>query len=184
MNDSPLEINVAQLLKEPQGATRTYRIEDEIEDENGVYPVSGEVKLTNENHVILVQGRLTTGINLHCSRCAKPYTCPICVDIVEEFYPTIDVQTGVKLPAPDEPGAFTIDEHHMLDLAEALRQYRVIATPMKPLCSLDCAGMCPMCGKDLSTGPCECPSEHIDPRWSELLKLKNKDSRTRAKRKK
>jgi uncharacterized protein len=181
MDTVSLDINVAQLLKEPQGSSRNYKVEDEIEDEYGVYSVSGEVKLTNENHVILVQANLSTGINLQCSRCAKSYTCPIRLEIVEEYHPTIDIQTGEKLLPPDESGAFTIDEHHVLDLAEALRQYRVIATPMKPLCSLDCAGMCPVCGKDLSSGPCECPNEHIDPRWTELLKLKNKASQTRAK---
>jgi len=184
MDVSTLDINVAQLLKEPQGSTRSYSIEDEIEDDSGIFPVSGQVKLTNESHVILVQGRLTTGINLQCSRCAKSYTCPICVDIVEEYYPTIDIQTGVKLEPPEEPGSFTINEHHVLDLAEALRQYRVIATPMKPLCSLDCAGICPTCGKELIAGPCGCPNDHIDPRWAKLVKLKNKVSQSRSKGKK
>jgi uncharacterized protein len=122
-----LDINVAQLLKEPQGSVRHYKVEDEVEDDNGVYPVRGEVTLTNENHVILVQARLTTGINLQCSRCAKAFTCPVCLEIVEEYYPTVDVQTGEKLLPPDEPGTFTIDEHHVLDLIEALRQYRVLA---------------------------------------------------------
>jgi uncharacterized protein len=181
MEKQELEINVAQLLKEPQGATREYRIEDEVEDDNGVYPVTGALKLTHESRRILVQGRLTTGINLQCSRCARPYTCPISMDIEEEYYPTVDIQTGVKLPPPEDSGAFTIDEHHVLDLTEAVRQYRVIMTPMKPLCSEGCQGICPTCGKDLSEGPCSCPTEHIDPRWAELLRLKRKSAQTRDK---
>jgi uncharacterized protein len=174
MENRTLEINVAQLLKEEQGASREYRIEDTVKDDNGIYPVTGEVRLISEDHRVLVQGRIKTGINLQCSRCLKSYKSPICMDVVEEFYPTIDIQTGFKLPAPEEPGVFTIDEHHILDLTEALRQYIVIATPMKPLCSPDCAGICPHCGKDLNKGLCNCPDEHVDPRWAELLKLKKK----------
>jgi uncharacterized protein len=34
--------------------------------------------------------------------------------------------------------------------------------------------MCPTCGKNLNKGPCNCPSNEIDPRWADLLKLKNK----------
>ncbi len=181
MEAQGLEINVSQLLKDDQGATREYSILDEVEDENGVYPVTGTVKLTHENRRILVQGKLTTGINLECSRCARSYTCPICMDIEEEYYPTLDIQTGVKLPPPEESGAFTIDERHILDLTEAVRQYRVLMTPMKPLCSEECRGICPTCGKDLSEGPCSCPDEHTDPRWAELLKLKRKSAQTRVK---
>ena len=87
--------------------------------------------------------------------------------------PTIDINTGAKLPEPDETGSFTIDEHHILDLTEAIRQYRVMALPMKPLCREECAGLCPTCGKNLNTGPCDCPANEIDPRWAKLLKLKS-----------
>jgi uncharacterized protein len=45
--------------------------------------------------------------------------------------------------------------------------------PMKPLCKEDCAGLCATCGKDLNKVKCKCTQEEIDPRWAELLKLKN-----------
>jgi uncharacterized protein len=45
--------------------------------------------------------------------------------------------------------------------------------PMKPLCKEDCAGLCTVCGKDLNQGKCVCTQEETDPRWAELLKLKN-----------
>jgi uncharacterized protein len=104
----------------------------------------------------------------------KPFTCSIPLDIEEEYYPIIDINIGAKLPPPDESGAFTIDERHILDLTEAIRQYKVMALPMKPLCREECAGICPTCGKNLNEGPCDCPSDEADPRWAELLKLKNK----------
>jgi uncharacterized protein len=103
----------------------------------------------------------------------KPFTQKIPLKIQEEFFPTIDIITGAKLPKPEDPGSFTLDEHHILDLTEAIRQYIITAMPMKPLCKEDCAGLCATCGKDLNKVKCSCTQEEIDPRWAELLKLKN-----------
>jgi uncharacterized protein len=47
---------------------------------------------------------------------------------------------------------------------------------MKKLCSEDCKGLCPSCGKNLNDGPCNCAEEIIDPRWELLQKLKTKNN--------
>ena len=170
-----MEINVAQLLKSPQGTTKLVQVDETYEDEEGVpIPVKGEIKLTLISRRILAQGRLVAQVPLVCGRCVKPFVCTVTLDIEEEYYPTVDIQTGEKLPPPDETGAFKIDEHHELDLTEAIRQYKEMAVPMKPLCREDCAGICPSCGKDLNEGQCDCPTAEADPRWAELLKLKSK----------
>ena len=168
-----MQTNVAQLLKAPVGSIRTLPINDVL-TENGVeYRVRGDVTLVRSNTSILVQGRLETQAEMTCSRCLKPFTLKLPLKIQEEFFPTIDIVTGMKLPIPEDPGSFTIDEHHILDLKEAIRQYIVIAMPMKPLCKVQCAGLCDTCGKDLNLGDCSCSHEDIDPRWAEMLKLKN-----------
>ena len=46
--------------------------------------------------------------------------------------------------------------------------------PMKPLCRVDCAGLCPRCGVNLNSGPCGCAGEQIDPRWKALEALREK----------
>ncbi len=170
-----MQINVAQLLKEPIGATRKHTVDAILEIDEGTFPIKGEVMLINIGGKVLVQGKLTAQSTLSCGRCLKPFTTGIPIKIEEEFYPTIDVLTGVKLPEPEDPGAFKIDEHHVLDLSEAIRQYIVMALPMKPLCREDCAGICSQCGKDLNEGECNCPTETTDPRWAELLKLTKKN---------
>ena len=168
-----MQTNVAQLLKAPVGSIRTFPIDDVLEESGTEYHVKGELTLIRSTNSILVQGRLETQAHIACSRCAKPFTQKIPLKIQEEFFPTIDIITGAKLPKPEDPGSFTIDEHHILDLTEAIRQYIITALPMKPLCKEDCAGLCGTCGKDLNQGKCGCTQEEIDPRWAELLKLKN-----------
>jgi len=167
-----MQINVSQLLKEPIGSSRDYDIDEMVDvtgDDSGG-KVQGGVRLVRTHRGILIQGKLRAEVELTCSRCLSLFNCPLTINFEEEYIPTIDVASGAPLPSPAEPGSFVIDEHHVVDLTEAIRQYTLLAIPMKPLCREDCAGLCPNCGQNLNKGPCDCPPT-IDPRWSELSKL-------------
>ncbi len=168
-----MEINVSQQLKTHIGNVREYEV-SEAADVLGIGVsslIEGKVKLTRTNRGILVQGRLHTRIPVECSRCLKTFDYPLDFDIEEEFFPVIDVNSGMPVDIPDEPGSFTIDEHHILDLSEAIRQNALLAIPMKPLCREDCAGLCTKCGKDLNKGQCNCEKVEIDPRWLKLAEI-------------
>jgi uncharacterized protein len=168
-----MEINVSQQLKAPIGNVREYEIDD-ISDVMGKglnNEIKGRVKLTRTNRGILVQGSLKTGVPLECSRCLKSFENPLTINIEEEYFPIIDVNSGTALEIPDDPGSFMIDEHHILDLREAIRQNSLLAIPMKPLCREDCAGLCSQCGKNLNESTCDCNNEVIDPRWAKLAQL-------------
>lgn len=179
-----MEINVAQLLKSPIGSTRDYDVQENIDCGQGEHPVEGKVKLTRTNRGILVGGTLRTETQVTCSRCLREFTCPLTLKIEDEYFPTIGITTGAPVAVPDEPGAYTIDEHHVLDLTGAICEYSVLAVPMKPLCREACAGLCPQCGKDLNRGPCSCPPQEIDSRWSKLLKHRSHTSPARQRKKK
>jgi len=168
-----MQINVAQLLQAPVGTTRDYQMSEIVDvagDNNGCL-VQGEIRLLRTNRSILAKGTLRTEVELTCGRCLSLFSSPLTLNIEEEYIPTVDVVSGVPLPLSEEPGSFTIDEHHILDLTEAIRQYTMLATPMKPLCREDCTGLCQNCGHNLNQGPCDCPAQEVDPRWSELTKL-------------
>jgi len=167
-------VNVSQLLTEPVGSTRRYEF-DELADPEDRGRVQGKVDLIRSNRSVLVHAALSAALKLECARCLKPAKCPITFEINEEFFPTIDATSGLPVKVP-EPGGFTIDHNHILDLGEAVRQYALLSVPMKPLCRPDCAGLCPACGKDLNKGRCNCPPE-TDPRWAALQALKKKLTR-------
>jgi uncharacterized protein len=63
-----------------------------------------------------------------------------------------------------------------------VRQYKIMALPMKPVCRKDCAGLCPQCGRNLNYATCDCQPAPPDARWAPLLALRTK-SRPRARRK-
>ena len=163
-----MEINVSQLLKASIGAVRNYEMNEIVDIAGGESMVRGEVRLMRTDRGILAKGILHTEVEVTCSRCLSLFGCPLDLNVEEEYFPTIDVVSGASTPLPDEPGCFTIDEHHVLDLAEAIRQYALLAIPMKPLCREDCAGLCPSCGHNLNQGPCDCSPQEVDPRWSKL----------------
>ena len=138
-----LQVNVSQLLKEPVGATRNLEIADRVRVLDGASFVSGQVKLIHTNRGILTSGHLLVEVEAECCRCLELFSCPLEIDIEEEYFSTVDVHSGsgLRLPEDYESENFTIDEHHILDLSEAIRQYAIIAIPMKPLCRQDCAGI-------------------------------------------
>ncbi len=166
-----MQINVSQQIKEAIGSTRSYGIDETVDIANQESHVEGKFKLVRTDRGILARGTLRAEIVVTCSRCLRSCPLALTLAIEEEYYPTTDILTGAPLSLPDRSGCFTIDEHHILDLTEAIRQYAVLAIPMKPLCQENCTGLCPTCGHNFNLGPCDCPQQEIDPRWSGLHKL-------------
>jgi uncharacterized protein len=168
--------NVSQLMRERVGSRREYRIsEPSVVLERGASPISleGPVLLTRTQRGMLVQARLVTTVRDQCSRCLRDVEYPVRLEIEEEYFPTIDPVTGARLPDPEDPEAFRIDERHHLDLTGAVREYLVAAAVMQPLCRPDCAGLCPVCGADRNTTRCDCRVGDEDPRWAVLAQLRS-----------
>ena len=169
--------NVAQLLKATPGTALRVELDDaddlELEDDEArlAGPVTGQVRLHRTNQGIFADGMVEVPVELECSRCLKPFTATTVFPLREQFYPTIDVNIGIPLPAPDDELAFPIDHNHILDLREAIRQNLVLALPIKALCTEDCAGLCPQCGKNLNEGPCDCVPAAEDNRLAVLRQL-------------
>ena len=61
-----------------------------------------------------------------------------------------------------------------LDLSAWAHDAVALALPDKILCREDCAGLCPVCGKDLNSEPHEHEGEEADPRWAALAELRDR----------
>lgn len=166
-----MQFNVAQLLREPIGATRDYAIDADIVLEDERHRLMGRAELVRTDGGILVRAELTTPARYECSRCLASVAGGVRLRLEEEYLPAVAPLNGSPVNKADEPEALLIDERHTLDLAEAARQAWLLAEPMQPLCRADCAGLCPVCGNNRNTDPCRC--ETIDPRWAALEPLRN-----------
>jgi uncharacterized protein len=67
---------------------------------------------------------------------------------------------------------YVVDDR--LDLSQWARDALVLALPDKILCRPECAGLCPVCGKNLNTEPHAHEEEPVDSRWSALAELKDR----------
>lgn len=176
-----MQYNVAQLLRAPTGTSRRRDVDEpasEVQvllDADGVKvhsPLQGHITLMRITDGILVTGTLGITLELTCDRCLDAFDISVQVVLEENFRPTIDIKSGAALPrVSGEEFETLIDEQHILDLSEVVRQGILLAAPMHPVCRLDCAGLCPQCGQNLNEGECDCETEVLDPRWSKLQSL-------------
>lgn len=169
--------NVAQLLKSSIGTSVEEDFEEEHiqldEDLKVIGPIIGHVRMSRISQGLLVNGWVDLTLELTCTRCLTQFEQPMHVPFEERFYPTIDIITGYPLPRPEEEDVFLINDHHEVDLTEAIRQQVLLDVPMVTLCKEDCAGLCSQCGHDLNAGPCDCVPP-VDERLSVLNTLLDK----------
>ena len=170
-----LQVNVAQLLKDAVGATRTFEIDSpELESDDGALAyVQGALRLTRTDQGIWVSGSVAFSVDYACSRCLATVASWREARVDDVFLPSVDIATGAKLryyESDPDADVTSIDEQHVLDLSDMLRQYRLAAIPMAPVCREDCKGICPECGTDLNEVTCSC-ERYQDQRWTVLREL-------------
>jgi uncharacterized protein len=165
--------NVSGLIQEGIGATRRHDLEAKLSfDDREEVTVTGEVEFLRTKAGVLVRAWLNAKLAGACSRCLTPLQLDEPVGFEEEFQAAVDLRSGAPLRPEIDPDAFLIDEHHMLDLTEAVRQYLEASAAMQPLCRPDCRGLCPRCGSDLNNGECNCEGDALDSRWERLAILR------------
>ena len=168
-----MQYNVAQLLREPIGSTRDYQLDESFTGPQRLADMArGPVNVLRTHQGILVRAKVQIRSNLICARCLGELVRSSELSIEEEFFPTVDLQTGRSLPLPPGAGEGSlIDAGHILDLTGTVREYVETDLPMKPLCRSDCLGLCQACGTNLNVEECDCASLRRDPRWQAFAGL-------------
>ena len=67
---------------------------------------------------------------------------------------------------------YVVDDR--LDLSAWARDSVALALPDQILCRSDCAGLCPVCGKDLNSEPHTHEEDRSDSRWAALAALRER----------
>lgn len=163
-----MKINVAEQLKEDVGSIRYVTLSEAAQSASNI---QGKLQLLRTDRSILVSGNLETTVTEVCGRCLEEFHYRLPLEIEDEFFFSIDPITSVALTPQTEPGAFIIDVNNILDITEAVRQYELLAEPMKPVCREDCAGLCSQCGCNLNQSTCSCAPSRDDSPWEPLQKL-------------
>ena len=99
-----------------------------------------------------------------CARCLAPVDGVFSLDF-ERTVTTEGTLTEQQLEESDE---YVVLNGSELDVDEPLREELLLGVPMRLLCSEDCEGLCPHCGKPKRDGDCGCTGKEIDPRLAIL----------------
>lgn len=173
---SEMQVNIAQLLKETVGATRSIDLDSPLpgSEDSGPGSVTGELRITKTDRGVWVSGSVEILVACECSRCLKPMEYAVPAKIDDEYLVKVDLATGARVRVDDrdadDADTRSIDDHHELDLTETMQQYRVAGLRLAPICREDCQGICAQCGLDLNENTHECAAA-LDPRWEKLREL-------------
>ena len=138
-------------------------------------PVDLRMTIHKDQDRFRLVGTVKTELELVCSRCLEPFVLPVDREFDLRFLPT-----GAAEPEPDDDEeievedddvAITFYRDEQIDLNELLREQFYLALPMKPLCVPMCQGICPQCGTNRNTAPCDCTPHWEDPRMAGLKTL-------------
>jgi DUF177 domain-containing protein len=109
---------------------------------------------------------LSFHVRLHgpCYRCLEDAVLDLPIS-AREYQATTPESDEMRTPYLEDDN---------LDLSSWARDALALALPDKILCRPDCAGLCPVCGKDLNAEPHEHDEPKADTRWSALAELRDR----------
>jgi len=135
---------------------------NEITDLLSISPVKVEGKAYSIANHYYVEGKIKVNLGLKCARCLT--------DFVEEIEHTFE-EVFVYSETDFEDENVNVLENEEIDLDQIVLDELILLIPYKPVCNIDCKGLCPTCGTDLNIQQCNCNNEIIDPRLAVLAKF-------------
>jgi uncharacterized protein len=132
----------------------------------GVSPptVPAEVRISQVAGARMFDLALRAHVVGPCMRCLS--FAEVDVDVTAREFHDPDAAPG------DELGSEYVVEE-LLRVGTWARDAIALEIPDKILCRPECAGLCPVCGKDLNVEPHEHADLETDPRWAALEQLRD-----------
>lgn len=126
-------------------------------------PVAGSIAVTRTPQGAEIALQADAAVEAECARCLAP---------VRETYAIAQQYTVRPVDLQDPDFELPLDEEGLLDVEELVYQEVILAVPRVLLCSPDCLGLCPICGKRKAAG-CTCqPADDAAPADARLSILK------------
>ncbi|MGI6413912.1 MAG: YceD family protein [Syntrophomonadaceae bacterium] len=134
-----------------------------------VEPIRVALTVENTGRTYIGRGKVTTCLQLLCSRCLSEFTYPVNADL----FLTI-AESSVK-DEKDRDEDLILIKGTKVNLREYVEEIIISEIPLAPLCKNECEGLCPECGQNRNTSNCNCSQMVLDPRWDKLKEIKQKE---------
>jgi len=126
--------------------------------------VPAELTITRASTGTVFELRFHVRLHGPCYRCLEDAVLDLPIS-AREYQATTPESDEMRTPYLEDD---------RLDLSAWARDALALELPDKILCKTDCAGLCPVCGKDLNAEPHEHDEPRPDTRWSALAELKDR----------
>ena len=139
----------------------------------------GRAELIEERHSkhkvlqdIRLVGDYSTSLELNCARCLDVVVRDIAKGFDLLYRPHGSDAGRDELTVTQAEADIGYYKGDGLLLEDVLREQVLLAVPIKVVCSEQCKGLCPRCGRNLNHEGCTCPEPIPDPRWTALKDIK------------
>jgi len=135
------------------------------------YLFSGEISVKARVHgdrtCFSVNFALEAEATVKCARCLADTPLEILRDFMY-FYNPLSHADPVDGGNCDDDIVFLENIEGRVDVSDQVWESLILSLPEKVLCSPDCRGICPICGRNMNKGECTCSRESVDPRFEIL----------------
>lgn len=163
------------------GEMREYELDIEVPEKVGVVLIAvpaGDVievdaRLESVTEGVLLSAEIFAVAKGECGRCLDPIELVV-EKRIQELYlyeKKVERKKGAKVEDDLEIEDELLMDGDVMDLESPIRDAIVLSLPSNPLCSDECAGLCPDCGGKWAELPQNHAHEVIDARWAGLSGL-------------
>jgi len=127
--------------------------------------------LANTDGEVRIKGHLNVTMESACDRCLGHAVFPLDANFDLFYRPNSSLAGDDEVAIDEGEAEMGFYEGAGLELEELLREQVLLMLPMQRVCSSDCKGICPVCGRDRNEAGCDCREKTVDDRWGALRNI-------------
>jgi len=127
--------------------------------------------LANTDGEVRIKGRLSVTMEAECDRCLGRARFPLDAAFDLFYRPTAALAGEAEVAIDEGEAEIGFYAGLGMELEDILREQVLLLLPMQRVCSADCKGICPVCGRNRNETACDCRVEPADDRWNALRKI-------------
>lgn len=144
-----------------------------LEERENIYltPIFTQVQIVKNSETLFLTGTVSTTVGMKCARCLESFQTHLQsgFELIFRTRAVTGEKSEIELSKED---LITFEyKGKVIDLHDRVGETLLLAIPIKPLCSEECKGLCPICGQDLNKGECGCRQKVFSSKFSELRSL-------------
>ncbi len=138
-------------------------------------PFEARLKFKRRGERVKAWGTIKGTVILSCSRCAEEFSFEVESSFSLDILPIYYLREG-EVSLQEGELDTTFYRNGKIEVERLVTDQINLSIPMKPLCRVDCKGICPVCGANRNKINCGHVEKIPDPRLSQLkilLEVKN-----------